>query len=112
MLVKKCCNELIGKTTSELTHYLSTLHIELSALDCDFYVLLALCLEHEFSADVFTLLIKPEIKDHIHTQPCDEPIPWLFLSPEDQQTNLQLLSHALLTNCLHTIQLFSSLHAQ
>jgi hypothetical protein len=67
--------------------------------------LLALFLEHKFSADVFTLLIKPEFKDHIHTQPCNDPVLWLFLSPEDQQNNLQHLSHAHLTNCLHTIEL-------
>jgi hypothetical protein len=41
---EKHCNELIGKTSSELIYYLSTLHIDLPALDSDFYVLLALCL--------------------------------------------------------------------
>jgi hypothetical protein len=37
---EKHCNELIGKTTSELIHYLSTLHLGLPALDSDFYMLL------------------------------------------------------------------------
>jgi hypothetical protein len=47
------CIDLIGKTTSELKHLLSSLDIVFEECNSDFYVLLALYLQYEFSDLIF-----------------------------------------------------------
>jgi hypothetical protein len=53
----------------------------------------------------FSHLIRPEVHKYFNSSCPIVHLPWLLLSPDDQQTNLQHLSHVQLTDCLCTIGL-------
>ena len=98
-----CCNHLIARTSSELLDLLSNNHVAVHENQIhDFYILLALQLQEEFTCSVFTSLCKPDrnIQTSVVLNPSENSYPWSQLNDLQCVANLNYLSLNHLNTCL------------
>ena len=98
------CNCLIAMSSSKLVELLYNNHVAIHENQIsDFYILLALELQEEFTSNVFASLCKPDRSIHTSTvlNPSENSYPWTQSNHLQQVANLNYLPLNHLNSCLH-----------